>query len=141
VARRAGGTASVPLPELDFQLLPGAPPNLQPLLLVEGDRIYVDPREPVTPECDREARSDRFGVISLAPLVWQGDLPGAESGRPMFVRDLGPGENEAVLAAFPDRTPWVYRTTEPGGAPVLKPYDEGISDLWGSGTPGEPPVP
>jgi hypothetical protein len=142
VARTAGATASAPLPELDFRLLPGAPPNLQSMLLAEGDRVGVDPREPVTPECDREAQADRFGVISLAPLVWQGDLPGAESGRPMFVRDLGPEENEALLADFPGRAPYVFRAAEETGAPpMLVPYAEGMARLWGTATGTEPPPP
>jgi hypothetical protein len=141
VARHAGAPAPSPLPELDLNLLPGAPDYLQSRLLAEGDRVGVDPREPITPACNREARADRFGVISLAPLVWQGDLPGAESGRPMFVRDLGPEENEAVLAAFPGRTPFLYRTSTPGGPPVLVPYDEGVAELWGATTPAESPPP
>jgi hypothetical protein len=134
VARAAGAAAPEPLPELDFQLLPGAPANLQSMLLAEGDRVDVDPREPVTPACGREAQSDRLGVISLAPLVWQGDLPGAESGRPMFVRDLGPEQNEALLADFPERVPYLYRTAGAGGLPVLVPYERGMAELWGAAT-------
>ncbi|MGD8601122.1 MAG: hypothetical protein PVF19_07255 [Gemmatimonadota bacterium] len=119
------------LPELDFQLLPGAPARLEAMEIVEGIRVGIDPALPVTPDCAREARADRFGVISLAPLVWQGDLPGIESGQPMFVRDLGPEENQAILAAFPERTPWLYRTERPFGAPVLLPYAPAVAELWG----------
>ena len=141
VADNGGGAGSAPLPELDFELLPGTPANLQFLRLAGGDRVRVDPGEPVTPECGREAQADRFGVISLAPLVWQGDLPGAESGRPMFVRDLGPEENRALLAAFPERAPYVFRAGEAGGPPVLVPYAEGMARLWGAATRTEPPPP
>ncbi len=31
-----------------------------------------------TASCRREARADRQGVVELAPLLWQGDVPGAE---------------------------------------------------------------
>lgn len=128
---RGTPSASRPLPQLDFQLLPGAPPHLQSMEIVEGIRVGVDPALSVTPDCAREARADRFGVISLAPLVWQGDLPGIESGRPMFVRDLGPEENARVLEDFPERTPWLYRTERPYGPPVLLPYASAITELWG----------
>lgn len=140
VARRAGVEVAGPPLDLDFELLPGTPTYLQFVSLGDGNRVKVDPREAVTPECGREAQADRFGVVSLAPLVWQGDLPGAESGRPMFVRDLGPEENRALLADFPDRTPYLFRATDTG-PPVLVPYAQGMVELWGAPPPAEAPPP
>jgi hypothetical protein len=116
---------------LDFQLLAETPPHLEPVYLTEGNRILVDQRRAVTPECQREGRADRLGIISLAPLLWQGDLPGVESGRPMFVRDLGPEDNQRVLEAFPERVPYLLLTPTPEGTPEVRAYDEGMALIWG----------
>jgi len=131
----AGGdpTPSPAPPDLDFQLLAERPGNLEPIYLTEGNRILVDPRIPVTPECQREARADGRGIISLAPLLWQGDVPGVEKGRPMFVRDLGPEENRRVLEAFPARRPYVFLTPAPDAPPELWEYQEGMDLIWGGG--------
>jgi len=122
--------AAEPLPELDFRPLPGTPDHLRFLELSPGNRVRVDPRIPPTPECRREARADRLGVVALAPLVWQGDLPGVDDGRPLVVRDLGPGANARALRRHPDRSPYLYVGDEPGSPPVLRPYPEGIELLW-----------
>ncbi len=120
--------------ELDFQAAPEAPPELEPVYLSEGNRILVDPRRAVAPACEREARADARGIISLAPLLWQGDLPGMEDGRPMFVRDLGPGDNRRVLEAFPEREPYVLMTPAPEGRPQLRGFEEGMELIWGEGS-------
>ncbi len=127
------------LPELDFRLLANAPPHLRPLVIVEGEHVPRDPSAPFTEACRRQARSDRFGVVSLAPLLWQGDLPGAERGAPMFVRDLGPELNREILAAYPDRTPYVYFPPRSGAPPELHPYEEGMRILWEEEAGGGPP--
>ena len=119
---------------LDFQLLAESPPKLEPLYLTEGNRILVDPEIPVSPACRREAQADSRGIISLAPLLWQGDLPGLEKGRPMFVRDLGPEENRKVLEAFPSRRPYLLMTPRPDGRPELLDYSEGMDLIWGGGS-------
>jgi hypothetical protein len=120
--------------DLDFRLLSDSPPNLRPLVITEGNRVSVDPALELTPECQREVHADRFGIVSLAPLLWQGDLPGAESGKPMMVRDLGPEANRRLMAAFPDREPFLLALTGEGVKPVLRGYEEGMRLLWG----GEP---
>ncbi len=121
-------------PALDFQLLAETPQQLEPVYLTEGNRILVDSERPVTPECQREGRADRLGIISLAPLLWQGDLPGVEDGRPMFVRDLGPEDNRRALAAFPDRTPYLLLTPGEEALPELRSYEEGMALIWGEGS-------
>jgi hypothetical protein len=117
--------------DLDFRLLSDSPPNLRPLVITEGNRVSVDPALGLTPECQREVHADRFGIVSLAPLLWQGDLPGAESGKPMMVRDLGPEANRMLLAAFPRREPFVLALMGEGVRPVLRSYEEGMRVLWG----------
>jgi hypothetical protein len=94
-----------------------------------GNRIV--PGTDVPPgECVRQARSDRFGVLDLAPFLWRGALPGSDDPRPLFVRDLGPARNAALLQRYRARTPWVYMMTDPASAPVLVAYDEAMSLLW-----------
>lgn len=122
-----------PPPAPDFRPLPGYPAHLAAVEISPGNRIQVDRTDPWTPECEREARADRGGVISLAPLIWQGDLPGAEHGRPVFVRDLGPAENRAVMARYPERIPYMYLSLDPEGAPELVPYARAETLVWGEG--------
>ncbi len=119
--------------ELDFRPLPGTPDPLRMVEVTPGNRVRVDPRIEFTPECRREARADRFGVLALAPLLWQGDLPGIEKGQPMAVRDLGPRANARLLARWPERTPYVFLYPGPEASPTLLPYDEGMARLWGEG--------
>jgi len=74
------------------------------------------------------------------PLLWQGDLPGLESGGPMFVRDFGPERNQAVRALFPGLEALVW-AHPPGGRPALLPYDAAMVGFWGPvPTPPELPV-
>ena len=117
--------------DLDFQLLPGTPPHLREVRLSEEHRALDDPESEPTPDCRLEARADRNGIISLAPLLWQGDLPGFERGDPMFVRDLGWADNGAVQAAFPHRKPYLFLIPAPGKGPELWDYDEGMELIWG----------
>jgi hypothetical protein len=119
------------LSDLDLQRVAESPSFLVPAYLSEGNRVLVDPRRPFSPECRREAQADRNGIISLAPLLWQGDLPGAEVGRPMFVRDLGPEENAPILERFPNRRPYLFTMPSPSAAPVLLDYREGMEIVWG----------
>jgi hypothetical protein len=79
----------------------------------------------------RQAQADRFGAVSFPPLAWQGDLPGAEKGRPLFLRDLGPEKNARLRALFPDRTAYVYSPFVLGGVPELVPYQDAMRVLWG----------
>ena len=79
----------------------------------------------------REVRSDRNGAVALAPLIWQGDLPGIEEGRPMFVRDFGPEQNRRLLDAHPERQAFVFVPKDPSLPPEIVPYDEAMAQLWG----------
>ncbi len=126
-----GGATSSADQGIDFDLLPDTPAHLRLLPVSEGEDVWVDPSLGFTPDCQREARADRGGIVSLAPLLWQGDLPGIEGGKPLFVRDLGPDENAAVLAAFPHRKPFLYLIPDPGWDPELRGYQEGMGLLWG----------
>ena len=62
--------------------------------------------------------------MALTPLLWQTALPGEEGGS-CLMRDLGPEANRRLMAAFPERTPWMWmpRTSPRGGArpPSLRP--------------------
>jgi hypothetical protein len=83
------------------------------------------------PHCGREERSDRLGSIALAPLIWQGDLPGLQETGIMFVRDLGPEANGELMAAMPHRRAYMLRPDGPDRPPVLEDYGEGEALLWG----------
>ena len=122
------------MPSVDTTLEIGAPSDLQLLSVGSGTTIRTRAGEILTPECRRQAGADRFGAVALAPLLWQGDLPGLESGLPMFVRDFGPEANDRVLALFPERAAFVFTPTQPGGSPEIVPYQEAMAVLWGTGS-------
>jgi hypothetical protein len=132
IARAAG--ASDGLPEVDLLQVPGAPSDIVRPRAPEGTTLRTREGERFDPECARELRADRFGAVSLAPLLWQGDLPGLERGAPLFVRDFGPERNQPVLRAFPGRTPWAFVPRTDGGPPEVVPYDEAMLVLWGTPT-------
>src|SRR5690606_7505511 len=123
-----GGNASALHARLDT--VPRADRLPQAVEIVPGDRIRVAEGERLTPECIREAESDRFGILDVAPLLWQGDLPGSGGHGGMFVRDLGPERNARIIEQNPERTPWLFALTRPDGEPQLMPYDEGMRLLW-----------
>ena len=118
------------------------------ILLREGNRCDLSRRAgssragslpPLDPEaqegaldCAREERADRLGYIALAPLVWQGDLPGLREDGTMFVRDLGPDANRRLMEALPNRRAFLFRADGPDRPPVLESYEEGEALLWGS---------
>lgn len=132
VARAAADTATADAlsSRLDFRPLPETPSHLTRIPLTEGEIVAVDPSLAPTPDCLREARADRDGIVSLAPLLWQGDLPGIEEGKAMFVRDLGPETNAVLLRTFPHRRPYLYAVPPGGGGPRLFPYEEGMRLVW-----------
>jgi hypothetical protein len=133
-AARLDGARGSALPSLDLAQTNAPAERATAASLDGGTRIWRDPALDWPGVCAREAAADRFGSLALAPLLWQGDLPGLESGRPMFVRDLGPERNGAVLAAFPDRRPLVLGYGE-GGGPGLLPYEDAMALLWGGAQP------
>jgi hypothetical protein len=89
------------------------------------------PQNPPSPECRLHFYSDRLDVVALAPLIWQGDLPGLGPSGPMYVRDYGPVANARVLEAYPDRTPLLFGGGGEDRPPVLVPYEVGMATLWG----------
>ncbi len=92
-------------------------------------RSYAN--ETLDPMCERQAASDFDGILSLPPLVWQGDLPGLGSAGAMFVRDLGPERNARLIERFPNREPRVLLRR--GGEVSLVSYDRGMAQLWSTG--------
>ncbi len=132
-ARAAGESrVSAALPRIDLRQVPGAPAELLRPPSPDGTTLRTREGERFSPGCTRELRADRFGAVALAPLLWQGDLPGLENGAPLFVRDLGPEANAVVVEHYADRQPWVFVPTQPGGPPELVPYREAMQVLWGS---------
>ena len=93
--------------------------------LRRGEGLRMDP------PCMAEIEADRNGIVDVAPFVWQGDLPGLEPRGAMYVRDMGPESNRRLLAAYPDRRPWVFARNGHGAPPALLPYDEAMAWLWG----------
>ncbi len=112
--------------------------GLTPVVTPGGVRVPKLADMTWTPECEREINADRFGAVSLAPLLWQGALPGLDddgsdpAGRPLFARDFGPEGNAAVVRRFSRRTAWVFTPVSPDSPPRLLPYEEGMALLWGS---------
>jgi hypothetical protein len=131
LARLAGGAASS-LPAIDAEQTPAPAESLSALQTPRSSVVWRGTGAPWSDACQRELLADRFGSVALAPLLWQGDLPGLEEGRPMFVRDFGPERNEVVRASYPGRTAvvWAYPAMT-GGPPVLGAYDDAMATLWG----------
>ncbi len=130
-AQARGGEVPEPFPEVDLDQASDAPEGLIHLALVQGMSIRTVEDEALTPGCLREIEADRFGAVALAPLLWQGDLPGDLRGGPMFVRDLGPETNARIRSLFPDRPAFVFTPFAPSGPPRIAPFDEAMRVLWG----------
>ena len=123
------------MPPVDLNQAPGTPSDIQRPPSAAGATLRIRPNEVFPDSCLQQLRADRFGAVSLAPLVWQGDLPGLETGRPLYVRDLGPEKNTRILDLYPARTAFVFVPTVRDGAPELVPYTEAMTILWGLGAP------
>jgi hypothetical protein len=128
---RLDGVTDSALPPIDLAQTHAPPARAAAASLQGGTRIWRDRGYGWTDVCAREAGADRFGSLALAPLLWQGALPGLPSNTLMFVRDYGPERNRAVLAAFPDRRPLVFGYGSGEGGPVSMPYDDAMTLLWG----------
>jgi hypothetical protein len=130
--REGGGTLDMrrsALPPLD--LTPSSR-EFQPRLLIARDsRVRVDTTTPLHSTCLPEVRADRFGAIDASFILWLGDLPGIEDGRPMFARDLGPALNRRLLARYPGRSAWMYGYFAEGDSLRLMPYADAEARLWG----------
>ena len=130
-ARARHGNMDLPVPDVDLNQAAETPEGLVRVSVVEGMSFRARAGEILTPACRREIQADRFGAVALAPLLWQGDLPEDERGRPLFVRDLGPETNAQVRALFPDRAAFVFSPFSPGASPRVLAYDEAMRILWG----------
>ena len=119
------------LPEVDLEQVPGTPSDIERPPSSPGATLRTRVGESFGTACYRELGADRYGAVALAPLLWQGDLPGIEEGRPMFVRDFGPERNRRLLDAYPDRRPFVFVPKDPRLPPEIVPYDEAMVQLWG----------
>ena len=126
---------AVALPPADLEQIPGTHPDIELPPLRAGSTVRIRRGEPFPPPCARQLAADRFGAVSLAPLVWQGDLPGVEEGLPLYVRDMGPERNRAVLELYPRRVALVFTPTVLDGPPRIVPYEEGMELLWGASPP------
>ena len=126
-------------PAVDLEQVPGTPLDIERPPSPPGATLRTRAGESFGIACSREVGADRYGAAALAPLLWQGDLPGVEEGRPMFVRDFGPERNQRLLDAHPDRQPFVFVPKDPRLPPEIVPYDEAMAQLWGvvgmAGTP------
>jgi len=132
-ARARGGASEPRPPVIDLDQAAEAPEGLIYVAPFPGTTIRTREGETLTPECLREVAADRFGNVSLAPLLWQGDLPGIPGDGPLFVRDLGPERNQRVLTLFPDRPAFVFASFSQGSAPEIAPYTEAMRVLWVAG--------
>jgi hypothetical protein len=130
-ARTRHGEADAPLPEVDLDQTAGSPRGIARVSLGHELSIRTRAGEALTPECRRELEADRFGAVALAPLVWQGDLPGIERGDALFVRDLGPETNKKVRDLYPHRTAFVFGYFASDAPPRALPYQEAMRILWG----------
>jgi hypothetical protein len=121
--------ASIPLPEVDLEPLPGTPDHLRRYTLSAGNRVWVADGALRDQACALNARGDQVGAVELEPLVWQAPpLP----DRPIVLaRDMGPEINARVLEAMGDPPAFIYVPVELGSeAPILLDYDDGMSLLW-----------
>ncbi|HUF75075.1 MAG TPA: hypothetical protein VMM35_02295, partial [Longimicrobiales bacterium] len=125
---------NVPLPEIDLEQLPGSPTDIVRPPSATGATVRIRQGERFTQSCLRELNADRFGAVALAPLLWQGDLPGIEEGRPLFVRDLGPERNQRLLDVYPERVAFGFTPVVVEGPPQLLPYGDAMELLWGAVT-------
>ncbi len=130
-ARNRGGMPDAPFPDVDLDQAAEAPAGLIHVSSAQGMSIRTREGEYMTPECMREIEADRFGAVALAPLLWQGDLPGGEESGPLFLRDLGPKRNSEIRALFPNRQAFVFAPFAASSPPGIARYEEGMRVLWG----------
>jgi hypothetical protein len=100
------------------------------LHVAEGDEIRIGPDVRMPPACLRQIASDTLGIVEVAPLLWQSEVPGTTDAGTMVVRDLGPELNSRLIARYPERLPLVLYRPRKEGAPELAPYAVGMAALW-----------
>jgi len=118
-------------PPLKFDF--STPGKTQRIDIARGDEIRYYQGKPLSPACLRQVASDTLGIIDIAPLVWQSDLPGLNGTGAMIVRGLGPEQNAKLIARYPTRVPMVLFRPDKEGPPKLVPYNVGIKSLWPNG--------
>ena len=122
-------SGSPPLLNFDF----ATPNKTQTIQIARGDDIRSEEGRPFARSCLRQVASDSLGIIDIAPLIWQSDLPGLGGAGAMIVRDMGPADNARLAARYPGRVPMMLFRSEKEGPPKLVPYDVGIKSLWPQG--------
>jgi hypothetical protein len=118
-------------PPLAFDFSSDARP--QRMEIAQGDEIRYYQNRPLSPLCLAQIASDTLGIIDIAPLSWQHDLPGLGTTGSMIVRDMGPADNARLIARYADRVPMMLLRRAKEGPPELLPYDVGIKLLWPNG--------
>ncbi|MFV1986546.1 MAG: hypothetical protein ACC682_04660 [Gemmatimonadota bacterium] len=94
------------------------------------------PQSEATSVCQREEFSDAAalvrerGSLGITGLLWLDDLPGLPGEGVLWVRDLGPERNAAVLAEYPDRVPLFLLPGARVGTWDVVPYAQGSTTLW-----------
>ena len=126
---RSGG----PLPPADFR--PDPARTFPGVVVPAGYQIRTFAGERPAPDCVRELRSDRFGILDVTPFLWQSGVPGIEGEQALVVQDLGPERNAVMLRRHPGRRPLMYYRPGPDAPPVLSPYGEAARLLWDSPAP------
>lgn len=124
------GNPAMALPPLD--LVPSTAEYLPRMLVARNARVRVDTTGPMDPACRLDVGADRFGAEDASFFLWLGDLPGIETGKPMFARDLGPALNRRLLERYPERSAWMYGYFAEGDTLRVLPYPEGAAILWGT---------
>jgi hypothetical protein len=130
---RAGDRASPP-PPLALSPQPGMPEGLVLRSISPGNRARFRAGAALDGPCMRQARADREGTEELEPLLWQ--APPLPEAPVVVVRDMGPGEDEAIRSAFPSRSAWIAVYGGGGAPPRIMEYRAGLAELWGTGDPG-----
>ncbi|HEX6627206.1 MAG TPA: glycosyltransferase family 39 protein [Gemmatimonadaceae bacterium] len=115
-------------PRLNFDFASTQRP--QKLEVAKGDEIRYYQGVPFGRRCQYQVASDTLGIIDIAPLEWQNDLPGLGEHGAMIVRDMGPRENAKLIAQYRDRVPMILMRREKEGRPELVAYDTGVRILW-----------
>ena len=113
-------------------------PRRQPVplatrIMPSGSPVRTFTGEQLTPECEAQAASDFRGIAGLPQRLWRGDLPGAERGRALYLRDMGPVRNEQVRNRFAEREALFLLLDNPESTPRLVTYNEGVARLWSAG--------
>jgi len=125
------GERSATPPPLNFDF--GTPNKTQAIRVAQGDEIRYEEGRAFSRNCLREVASDSLGIIDMAPILWQSDLPGLDGNRAMIVRDMGPESNSRLIARYPGRVPMMLFRPEKEGPPTLQPYEMGVKALWPHG--------